>query len=193
VLASAARIVEITEAVGAGLCVLAVRDKIEWLELVHLTRLCASLLEDAGMRLAVEYSAYTPLSSLAKARRLCDAVGWERAGILLDSLQFFRAGTEWDELSALDARQLAMVQFSDGLADKPVDLVDDSRNNRRMPGQGGLPLRRFAEAVCETCFDGPVVAEVLSHSVRQGDPRAIAISIHRAMAEYWAKRSGTAN
>jgi sugar phosphate isomerase/epimerase len=192
VLATAARIAEITEVVPAELCVVAVPDRVEWPELVKTARLCGSLLADVGLRLAVEYSAYTALSSLAEARRLCDAVGWDRAAILLDSLQFFRSGTGWDELAALDGAQLAMVQFSDGVAAQPDDLVDDSRNNRCIPGQGELPLRRFVDAVRQTGFDGPVTAEILSHSVRHGDPRAVATSIHRSLAEYWSDRAGAA-
>jgi sugar phosphate isomerase/epimerase len=185
VLASAARIAKIAEIVPAELCALAVVDQMEWQELVQTARLCGSVLADAGIRLAVEFSAYTPLPHLADACRLCEEVGWDRAGILVDSLQFFRARTSWDELAGLDAAQLAMVQFSDAAATPAVDLVDDSRNHRRIPGEGELPLRRFVDAVRRTGFDGPVAAEILSSSVRASDPRSFARSIHRALLDYW--------
>jgi sugar phosphate isomerase/epimerase len=186
VLSATARIAEIAEVLPAELCVVAVRDRLEWQELVQTTRLCASLLTDVSLRLAVEFSAYTPLSSLTEACRLCDAIGWDRAGVVLDSLHFFRSGSQWDMLARLGAGQVAMVQFSDGVATPPTDLVDDSRNRRRIPGQGELPLWRLVDAVRQTGFDGPVTAEVLSSSVREGDPRVFAGSIHQALVEHWS-------
>lgn len=181
----AERISEIAAIIRPELCVLAVAEPVDWADLVTTVRDCASLLSSVGVRLAVEYSAYTHLSNLGDAYRLCDEVGWERAGVLLDSLHVFRAGTSWEELAALRSGQVSMVQFSDALAVRPADLVDDSRNARRLPGDGELPLRQFVRAVRATGFDGPVAPEVLSSAVRQGDPGQFAHAIHRALVEYW--------
>jgi sugar phosphate isomerase/epimerase len=186
VAASARRIAEIASAVPTLFCVLAVRDRLEWKQLVSLARACGSTLAGVGVRFAVEYSAYTPLATLSDAVRLCEEIGWDRAGVLIDALQFFRARTGWDELAALKPTQVAMVQFCDAVATPAVDIVDDSRNRRLIPGDGELPLRQFVEAMRQVGFDGPVAAEVLSASVRTSEPHAITGDIHDALEAYWS-------
>jgi 4-hydroxyphenylpyruvate dioxygenase len=79
-----------------------------------------------------------------------------------------------------------MVQFCDAVAAPAVDIIDDSRNRRLVPGDGELPLRQFVDAVREIGFDGTVAAEVLSASVRSSDPRTVTRAIHDAMADYWS-------
>jgi sugar phosphate isomerase/epimerase len=186
VAASARRIAEIASAVPTLFCVLAVRDDLEWNQLVRTGRTCGSMLAGVGLRFAVEFSAYTPLATLADAVRLCEDIGWDRAGVLVDSLQFFRARTGWDELATLDPAQVAMVQFCDAVVTPAVDIVDDSRNRRRIPGDGELPLRQFVDAVRQIGFDGPVAAEVLSASVRTSEPYAVTRAIHDALTAYWS-------
>jgi sugar phosphate isomerase/epimerase len=186
VAASARRIAEIAGAVPTRFCVLAVRDRLEWNELVSMARACGSMLAGVGVRFAVEFSAYTPLATLNDAVRLCEQIGWDRAGVLVDALQFFRARTGWDELAALEPAQVAMVQFCDAVATPVLDIVDDSRNRRLIPGDGELPLRQFVEAVRQIGFDGPVAAEVLSASVRRSEPHAITRAIHDALVTYWS-------
>lgn len=65
-----------------------------------------------------------------RGQGVCQAVGWERTGLVLDSLHFFRGETPWAELSDLDATQIALVQYSDAPAAAPEVLVDESRNAR---------------------------------------------------------------
>jgi 4-hydroxyphenylpyruvate dioxygenase len=79
-----------------------------------------------------------------------------------------------------------MVQFCDAVATPALDIVDDSRNRRLIPGDGELPLRQFVEAVRQIGFDGPVAAEVLSASVRRSEPHAITRAIHDALVTYWS-------
>jgi sugar phosphate isomerase/epimerase len=186
VAASARRIAEIASAVPTLFCVLAVRDRLEWNQLVSMARACGSTLAGVGVRFAVEFSTYTPLATLSDAVRLCEALGWDRAGVLIDTLQFFRARTGWHELATLEPSQVAMVQFCDAVATPAEDIVDDSRNRRLIPGEGELPLHQFVDAVRQIGFDGPVAAEVLSASVRTSEPHVITRDIYDALATYWS-------
>src|SRR5688572_12907355 len=185
VMAAAQHLAELADVLSPTLCVVAVTEAMEHAAVVRLARSCATILGKRGMRLAVEYAPYAALSDLERSWRLCDAIGWDRAGILLDSLHFFRSGTKWDELAALDGAEIAMVQFSDAPATRPNDLVDESRNHRLIPGDGELALARFVTAVRNTGYDGLVSTEVLSASLRTSDPVRAARRLHDSLSAYW--------
>jgi sugar phosphate isomerase/epimerase len=157
-------------AVGAAACIAAVAAPVPWDGLVASLGECASILADHGCRLAVEFTPYSALATVSEAKQLCGAIGWDRCGLVLDSLHFFRSGAPWDELAALDAGQIAVVQWDDVPAAPPESLVDESRNRRLLPGAGGLPLADLAAAVRATGWDGIVSAEILSESFRQTEP-----------------------
>ena len=91
-------------AVGvAPACIAAVAAPVPWDGLVASLGECASILADHGCRLAVEFTPYSALATVSEAKQLCGAIGWDRCGLVLDSLHFFRSGAPWDELAALDA------------------------------------------------------------------------------------------
>jgi len=127
----------------------------------------------------------TSRRTLEAAVAVCDAVGWDRIGLTLDSLHTFRSGTDLATVAALDASQIALVQFSDAAGGTPADLAEESRHRRRVPGEGDLDLHAFAAAVRATGFDGPVSAEVLSDELRAHDRHEVAARMHAAMAAYW--------
>ena len=184
-LADARRIAAIADVVGAGLCVVAVPDPMAWPRIVDSTRRSADVLWDHGVRLAVEFTPYIALSTLHQATDLCDAVGWDRAGLLLDSLHFFRGATSWDELHALDGAQIALLQISDAAGAPPENLMDESRHGRLLPGAGDLPLAAFAAAIAATGFDGPLTAEVLSADLRRRHPETVAQLVRESLVALW--------
>jgi sugar phosphate isomerase/epimerase len=165
-----------------GIVVVEERDRRETLEVVDE---CASVLANHGVRVAIEFTPYSALTTLADVCSVCDEVGWDRIGIMLDSLHVARVGTPYSDVAALDAGQIALVQFADAIAETPLDVRHDSRNARMVPGAGGLPLHDFVTAVRATGYEGTVVAEVLSHEIRAGDPRVDVGRIHEALRRYW--------
>jgi 4-hydroxyphenylpyruvate dioxygenase len=183
--ATARHMASLAEQLGSplgGIVVLEERDRAETLQVVDE---CASILADHGVRQAIEFTSYSALTTLADVCAVCEEVGWERIGIMLDSLHVGRVGTPYSDVATLDAAQIALVQFADAAAEAPLDLRHDSRNERRVPGAGGLPLHDFVAAVRATGYDGTVVAEVLSDEVRAGDPHVDIRRIHEALRSYW--------
>ena len=59
-------------------------------------------------------------------------------------------------LGGLSARDIAMVQFSDGVIPQLVDVREASRNHRRLPGRGEFDLAAFVDAVVATGYTGVV-------------------------------------
>jgi sugar phosphate isomerase/epimerase len=183
--ATATRIAGFADVLGGSICGVAIASAVDRAAMVRTLRDCASVVTDHGMRLAIEYTPYSPIGTLEHAFDLCEAIGWNRAGIMLDSLHVARTGTSYDDIRNLDASTLPLVQFSDASAAPEPDVLTDSRHFRLLPGDGELPLDQFVAAVRSTGFDGIVAAEVLSRVLRHDDPAYVAARIHDALLRYW--------
>jgi sugar phosphate isomerase/epimerase len=139
---------------------------------------------DAGIGIAIEWSPYTPLNSIAGSRDLV-AVGkrFARVGVIVDTWHFFHGGDSWPELDALPIDELAMVQFTDGLP--AGDDRAATMNRRAIPGEGELDLTAFVGNVRARGFDGLVSLEVLSERDRSRSVEDFAFACYTASMRYW--------
>lgn len=153
-------------ALGASWCLVAVPEPVGDVEVRHRLRDLGDRFGAEGVKLAIEFTSYAHLADLASTVELCEEVGWDRCGVVLDSLHFFRSGADWDSLGGLANDQIAYVQLADAPSEPPASLREESRNGRMLPGAGGLPLADLLDEVRRTGFDGDVVAEVLSEDLR---------------------------
>lgn len=185
-LQEARRLAEIASVTGARVCVAAIAQGVDPLasQVRTVLRRCADMVTDVGARLALEFLPYSPLRTVAQATELCDDIGWPGAGLLLDSWHTM-VGDQLPAITGLPATSVAMVQFSDALFPLAGDIRDQSRNLRRLPGEGNLKLGDFVAAVKATGYSGLVSPEVLSTQVRQGPPLDFAQSVRAAMLAYW--------
>jgi sugar phosphate isomerase/epimerase len=110
----------------------------------------ADAADQFGLTLPLEFITYSAVPSLADAVDLITRVGRHNVGILIDSLQFFRAGAEFDVLSRITPSSLPYVQLSDGPAGGPTSvdaLRFEARSDRMLPGTGELDLHRLLAAL----------------------------------------------
>jgi sugar phosphate isomerase/epimerase len=156
----------VATATGARTCVAALPAPLARSDALSALDECAAVLADAGVRLALEVASYGGLTRLADAVRLCEEVGWERCGLLVDSWHFVRTGADWQALGALAGGEVALVHLSDGNAEPGDDPVRDGRYGRIPPGAGSFPLQTFAAALDSCGYSGFLSLEVLSDSIR---------------------------
>ena len=177
-------VTEMARATGATLCV--TTSNIEpGHDLIRELAICAGVLAEAGVRLALEFLPYSPLATLAEAIETCAAVGWERCGVLLDSWHFFNSGAPWDALKRLSGDDIALVQVNDAPPPIGTDLQFESRFRRVLPGTGLFDIQRFVSAVVATGFSGPISPEVLSISLIQQHPPTAALSLMQSLQRVW--------
>jgi sugar phosphate isomerase/epimerase len=104
-----------------------------------------------GLRASLEFVPQRDLATLAQARQLIVESGEPDAAICVDPLHLARGGGTPADLRNLDPRLLPYIQFSDGmLAEGEPDLDLAKRigiGERRLPGQGMLPLVDLLEVV----------------------------------------------
>jgi sugar phosphate isomerase/epimerase len=168
---------------GAKLCIAAFYGPAP--DAVRDLRASAEILADAGLRLALEFTAYGELRSLSRASELCEAVGWDRCGLLVDTWHFFRGGAPWPLLRALRGDQIALVHVNDGAPPSGLDGVFEGRFRRLPPGQGTFAIEEFAAALDAAGYDGPISVEVLSTELRRLPPAEGARQLLDSLREAW--------
>jgi len=102
----------------------------------------AAIKFDLGV--ALEFITYCSIGSLGQAISLLQEASASNTELLIDTLQFFRSGAAPEDLRSVDPTNLRYFQLCDAVAEGPVSLTDrraEARTDRRLPGQGQLPIR----------------------------------------------------
>ena len=134
-------------------------------ELVDRFGRCADLVAAEGGRLALEFLPFLPVSTIESARAVCDAVGTNRARVLIDSWHVFRGTDTLAGVAATPVDSIAYIQFDDALP-AMGELHDEVMTRRIWPGRGEFDLTGFAEAVKATGYSGAISVELLNESWR---------------------------
>lgn len=140
----------------------------------------ADAADQFGLTLPLEFITYSAITSLADAVALTAQVGRRNVSILIDSLQFFRAGAEFDVLEKIAPSTLPYAQLSDGPAVGPTRveaLRFEARSARLIPGEGELDLRRLLAALPPTI---PLSIEAPTHELAPLPFGEAAVKLRRA-------------
>ena len=184
-LADVERLASTAAAVGARLCIAALYRPMPHEQIVRDLRAAAEVLSPAGIRTAFEFTVYGHPTSLADAVRICDDVGWDDCGLLVDAWHVFRGGVSLDEVAALDGGRIALVHVDDGGLEPSADAMAEGRFHRLLPGSGSFDLMGFRDALDAAGYEGPISLEVLSEELRQLAPPDAARRLRRSMGSYF--------
>jgi len=103
---------------------------------------------------------------LETALALVDGANAQNGGLAIDTWHMCKLGISPDDLRAVPARHLGWVELSDGLYENMDDLIDETVNHRRLPGEGEFPIADYVQACRDAGYDGPWGVEVLSDDLR---------------------------
>lgn len=179
-LAEAERLAQLAGATGATACIAVTGKPYERATLVAELRACGDILRRGGARLALEFVPYVHLKTLDETIELCEAAGWERCGVLFDTLHFLRSGAPWETLRAMRGDQIALVHADDA-GEPGADLDEESRGGRLPLGEGTFPLPAFVDVLAEIGYDGPISVEVLNAELKEGAPLDYARTLHASL------------
>lgn len=119
----------------------------------RLTRTLRDFCEAAagfGLGMALEYMAISQLKSLAAAQRVLEACAVDNLVLTLDALHHFRCATSIEALAGLDPDKIGLIQLCDAPLAAPAGheaMVFEARFDRRLPGEGELPLAAWLRAL----------------------------------------------
>ncbi len=117
----------------------------------------------AGTRVAVEPLPFALIASIPQGAELIRAVDHEGAGLVVDYWHVFRAGTTLAELeSVLSPEMVLGVEICDADAEPKGTLFEDTRDNRRYPGEGAQDVAGFIRTMRRLGWNGPWGVEMLA-------------------------------
>jgi sugar phosphate isomerase/epimerase len=112
-------------------------------------RLCAEAAH-FGLRVGLEFAAYTHASSIQQAHRIVSNANQGNGRILIDALHFFRSGGIPEDIAGLDPKWLSYCQLCDARGPRPSTtdaLRREARTGRFYPGAGEIPLPAILDAL----------------------------------------------
>jgi sugar phosphate isomerase/epimerase len=129
--------------------------------------LCADAVEKHDSRVVYEFMPFdVNVHDLDSALAVVEGVDAPNGGLAIDTWHMAKLGIEPDELRRIQPRHLGWVELSDGRYENMPDLIDETVNHRRLPGEGEFPIRDYVAACREVGYDGPWGVEVLSEELR---------------------------
>lgn len=124
----------------------------------------AELAGERRLDVTVEFLPGMAIGSFPDAVALVEQLGMDNAGVLLDSMHFFRAGSTVDDLRAARPEHIGYAQVCDVPLVSTFDsYADEARFHRLPPGDGELPLRDFIAALpadVAVGFEVPMRSEI---------------------------------
>jgi sugar phosphate isomerase/epimerase len=115
---------------------------------------------DQGTLALLEAMPWSSISSIAQAAEVVAAAGHPAGGVMLDTWHFHRVGGVPNDISAVPAHMIRLVQISD--AGPPIgDPFDDTVKRRLFPGEGGFALVELMRALTCHGVSAPVSVEVI--------------------------------
>lgn len=120
-----------------------------------------------GTRIALEPMPFSLAGSVPAAADLMRKVDMPDCGLVVDYWHVYRAGTTLEELSTrLTADQIFGVELNDAAREIRGTLFEDTRDNRRLCGQGNQDVTGFIRSLKNLGFTGPWGVEILSSEHR---------------------------
>jgi sugar phosphate isomerase/epimerase len=129
--------------------------------------LCADAAEHHAAKVVYEFMPFdVNVRSLDAALALAEGANAPNGGLAIDTWHMSKLGVAPDDLRRIPLRHLAWVELSDGRYESMPDLIDETVNHRRLPGEGEFPIRGYVEVAREIGYWGPWGVEVLSEDLR---------------------------
>jgi sugar phosphate isomerase/epimerase len=124
-----------------------------------------------GVEFVYEVSA---VQTLRDAIELVRAVDRPNAGVVVDSMHFFRGGEDWDALAELSPHEVVAIQINDLPRRAELDYMTEAVSARLLPGEGDLDLPRFIATLDMIPRAVPLTVEVPNSELMAMEPEAAA-------------------
>jgi sugar phosphate isomerase/epimerase len=141
-------------------------------ELGKLTEAFGELCEDAAKHtdatIVYEFMPFdVNVHTLDGALQVVAGAAQPNGGIAVDTWHCGKLGIAPEDLRQIPLEYLSWVELSDGQRENMDDLVDETVNHRRLPGEGEFEIPAYVEVCRSMGYEGPWGVEVLSDALRR--------------------------
>ncbi|QNN54397.1 sugar phosphate isomerase/epimerase family protein [Nocardioides mesophilus] len=134
---------------------------------------------DVGVRVGIEPIAFANIRTPADALRLLETSGHPSGGMVLDVWHLGRLGLPMDTVVDIPVEAIVSTELDDAAETVVGTLLEDTINERMLPGEGVLDVVGFIRAVRATGYDGPWGLEIISRAHRA---KPMEQAVHDAVA-----------
>jgi sugar phosphate isomerase/epimerase len=122
---------------------------------------------EAGTKVGLEFLPWSNIKTVHDGLRLVQEAGHPTGGLIIDVWHTERAKTPPADLAAVPLPYIIGVELSDADPVMVGTLFEDTRDRRRLCGQGSFDLHGFIAALRSAGWAGPWGVEILSADLRQ--------------------------
>jgi sugar phosphate isomerase/epimerase len=129
--------------------------------------LCAEAADRTNAKIVYEFMPFdVNVRGVDAALEVVAGAGAENGGIAIDTWHMSKLGIEPEELRRIPIEYLSWVELSDGMRTDMDDLIQETVNHRRLPGEGEFDLRGYIAVCRDHGYAEPWGVEVLSDELR---------------------------
>ena len=122
---------------------------------------------EAGTKVAFEPMPFANVKTPQEALGFIEKAAHPAGGMLLDIWHVARAGLDVGSVATIPGQWIVDVELDDAPISFEGDMIADTFNGRRLPGEGELDVQGFVDAVRATGYDGVWGVEILSTEYRR--------------------------
>jgi len=142
---------------------------------------------ERGLLVHLEFMPWTQIATALDALAVVEAAGRANGGIMLDTWHHFRGPvTDADLAEKVPASRILAVQLDDAPAQAEENLVEETLNRRRVPGEGDIDLPGILRMLRDGGSPAPLGIEVFCEDLFPLPPSEVAIrcaeGVRRALA-----------
>jgi sugar phosphate isomerase/epimerase len=123
--------------------------------------------QEAGTKVGLEFLPWANIKKIHDGLRLVQDADHQAGGLVIDVWHTEHAHTPPADLAAVPLRYIIGVEISDADSVVVGTLFEDTRDRRRLCGQGSFDLEGFITALRSTGWAGPWGVEILAEDYRQ--------------------------
>jgi sugar phosphate isomerase/epimerase len=129
--------------------------------------LCADAAQHTDAKVVYEFMPFdVNVNSVDTALQVVGGAGAGNGGIAIDTWHMSKLGIAPDDLRAIPREYLSWIELSDGRFEDMPDLIHETTQHRRLPGEGEFDIRGYVEVCRDIGYSGPWGVEVLSEELR---------------------------
>ncbi len=129
--------------------------------------ICADTAAQTNAQVTIEIFPTTNIRELETATAVVDGAAMANGGLLLDIWHMTRGGVAYADFAKTPSHCIKAIELNDATAELVGEMMDDSSNRRRLPGEGEFDVPSFLQHVRDTGYCGPYGVEIASAEHRK--------------------------
>ena len=130
--------------------------------------LCADAAEHHDAKVVYEFMPFDAnVQDIDTALQVVGAADSGNAGVAIDTWHMSKLGIAPEELRKAPLEQLGWIELSDGQRENMDDLIEETTQYRKLPGEGEFDIPGYIDVAQDMGYPGPWGVEVLSEDLRQ--------------------------